>query len=81
MNGDGCGRKRGLVLNMGTMAGAIGSPMLATYSASKAFIATFSTAIGEEVKEHGIVVEHVNTYFVVSPLVVITIYYYSYYYY
>jgi hypothetical protein len=39
--------------------------MLATYSGSKAFITTFSAALGEEVKKHGIIVENVNTYFVV----------------
>lgn len=40
--------------------------MLATYSGTKAFLSTFSDALGEEVKEDGITVEHVNTYFVVS---------------
>jgi len=61
-------RKRGLILNIGSFAGAIPSPMLATYSGTKAFLATFSSALGEEVKQHNIVVEHVNTYFVVSKL-------------
>ncbi|KAF8637980.1 hypothetical protein AX16_010612 [Volvariella volvacea WC 439] len=61
-------RKRGLILNIGSFAGAIPSPMLATYSGTKAFLATFTSALGEEVKQHNIVVEHVNTYFVVSKL-------------
>ncbi|EPQ54976.1 3-ketoacyl-CoA reductase [Gloeophyllum trabeum ATCC 11539] len=61
-------RKRGLILNIGSFAGEIPSPMLATYSASKAFLATFSAALGAELKPHGIVVEHVNTYFVVSNM-------------
>ncbi|KAJ7594608.1 3-ketoacyl-CoA reductase [Mycena floridula] len=61
-------RKRGLILNIGSFAGAIASPMLATYSGTKAFLSTFSSALGEEVKSHKIVVEHVNTYFVVSKL-------------
>ena len=39
--------------------------MLATYSGTKAFLATFSSALAAEVKSHGIVVEHLNTYFVV----------------
>lgn len=43
--------------------------MLATYSGSKAFLATFSSALGEEVKQHGIVVENANTYFVVNRVV------------
>ncbi|KAJ7216273.1 3-ketoacyl-CoA reductase [Mycena haematopus] len=61
-------RKRGLVLNIGSFAGAIPSPMLATYSGTKAFLATFTSALAEEVRAHNIVVEHVNTYFVVSKL-------------
>jgi len=61
-------RKRGLILNIGSFAGATPSPMLATYSGTKAFLATFSAALGEEVKQHKIVVEHVNTYFVVSKM-------------
>jgi len=61
-------KKRGLIVNIGSFAGAVPSPMLATYSGSKAFLATFSSALGEEVKKDGIIVEHVNTYFVVSKL-------------
>ncbi|KAK7473003.1 hypothetical protein VKT23_001107 [Stygiomarasmius scandens] len=61
-------RKRGLILNIGSFAGAVPSPMLAPYSGSKAFLATFTSALAEEVKQHNIIVEHVNTYFVVSKL-------------
>ncbi|KAJ7640422.1 3-ketoacyl-CoA reductase [Mycena polygramma] len=61
-------RKRGLVLNIGSFAGAVPSPMLATYSGTKAFLATFTSALAEEVRGHNILVEHVNTYFVVSKL-------------
>jgi 17beta-estradiol 17-dehydrogenase / very-long-chain 3-oxoacyl-CoA reductase len=61
-------RKRGLILNVGSFAGAVPSPMLAVYSGTKAFLATFSAALGAEVKQHNIVVEHLNTYFVVSKL-------------
>lgn len=61
-------RKRGLILNIGSFAGAIPSPMLATYSGTKAFIATFTSALAEEVRHHGITVEHINTYFVVCTL-------------
>lgn len=39
--------------------------MLATYSGTKAFLATFTSALAEEVRKDNIVVEHVNTYFVV----------------
>jgi short-subunit dehydrogenase len=57
--------KRGLILNIGSFAGAVPSPMLATYSGSKAFLATFTSALAEEVAKDNITVEHVNTYFVV----------------
>ncbi|KAF5322045.1 hypothetical protein D9619_001503 [Psilocybe cf. subviscida] len=61
-------RKRGLILNIGSFAGSVPSPMLATYSGSKAFLATFTSALAEEVAKDNITVEHVNTYFVVSKL-------------
>jgi len=61
-------RKRGLVLNIGSFAGSVPSPMLATYSGTKAFLATFSSALAAEVHAHNIIVEHVNTFFVVSKL-------------
>lgn len=60
--------KRGLILNIGSFAGAIPSPMLATYSGTKAFLSTFTSALAEEVKSHNIIVEHVNTYFVVRTI-------------
>jgi len=61
-------RKRGLILNIGSFAGATPTPMLATYSGSKAFLSSFTDALGEEVKEHNITAIHANTYFVVSKL-------------
>jgi len=44
-------RKRGLILNIGSFAGSVPSPMLATYSGTKAFLATFTSALAEEVKK------------------------------
>ncbi|KAF9650124.1 NAD(P)-binding protein [Thelephora ganbajun] len=61
-------RKNGLILNMGSFSGIVPSPMLATYSGTKAFIDTFSTALAEEVKKHGITVQCINPYFVVSKM-------------
>ncbi|KAF9268743.1 3-ketoacyl-CoA reductase [Marasmius fiardii PR-910] len=61
-------RKRGLILNIGSFAGAVPSPMLATYSGTKAFLSKFTDSLAEEVRQHRIVVEHVDTYFVVSKL-------------
>jgi len=61
-------RQRGLILNIGSFAGAVPSPMLATYSGSKAFLSTWTQALGEELKSKGIVVQLVNTFFVVSAM-------------
>ncbi|KAH0835497.1 hypothetical protein J3R83DRAFT_9166 [Lanmaoa asiatica] len=61
-------RKRGLILNVGSFAGQVASPMLATYSGSKAFVSTFTSALAEEVRAHNIIVQHLNTYFVVSKM-------------
>lgn len=57
--------KNGLILNIGSFAGYIPSPMLAVYSGSKAFLSTWSQALADEYKSRGIVVQLVNTYFVV----------------
>ncbi|KZT08503.1 3-ketoacyl-CoA reductase [Laetiporus sulphureus 93-53] len=62
-------RKRGLILNMGSFSGTgIPSPMLATYAASKAFLSTFTASLAAEVKNQGIDVQCLNTYFVVSNM-------------
>ncbi|KIK24626.1 hypothetical protein PISMIDRAFT_23105 [Pisolithus microcarpus 441] len=61
-------RKRGLILNVGSFAGQVPSPMLATYSGTKAFMSTFTSALAEEVWKHNVVVQHLNTYFVVSKM-------------
>ncbi|KAI8967617.1 hypothetical protein BDF20DRAFT_900311 [Mycotypha africana] len=58
----------GLILNMGSFAGLVPTPYLSVYSAGKAFLSTWSQALGMEVMKDGIVVEHVNTYFVVSAM-------------
>ncbi|KAF7974355.1 hypothetical protein HWV62_12306 [Athelia sp. TMB] len=61
-------RRSGLILNMGSFAGAVPSPMLATYSASKAFLTTFTAALAPEVAPYGITVQHLNTFYVVSKM-------------
>ncbi|KAH9167220.1 3-ketoacyl-CoA reductase [Lactarius sanguifluus] len=61
-------RKKGLILNMGSFAGASPTPMLAVYSGSKAFLRTWSDALSAELTPKGITVEHVNTYFVTSAM-------------
>ncbi|GAA5919076.1 hypothetical protein JCM1841_003735 [Sporobolomyces salmonicolor] len=61
-------RKRGLILSVGSFASLIPSPLLAVYSGSKAFLSTWSQALGSELKGTGVEVELLNTYFVVSKL-------------
>jgi NAD(P)-dependent dehydrogenase (short-subunit alcohol dehydrogenase family) len=60
--------KKGLILNVGSFAGASPTPMLAVYSGSKAFLRTWSDSLTAELTPKGITVEHVNTYFVVRLL-------------
>lgn len=61
-------RKRGLILSVGSFAALIPSPLLAVYSGSKAFLSTWSQALGSELEGTGITVELLNAYFVVSKL-------------
>ncbi|KAG6371821.1 hypothetical protein JVT61DRAFT_9183 [Boletus reticuloceps] len=58
-------RKRGLMLNVGSFAGQVPTPMLSIYSSTKAFLTTFTSALAEEVRSHNIMVQNLNTYFVV----------------
>ena len=61
-------RKKGLVLTVGSFAGLVPSPLLAVYSASKAFVSTWSQALGSELEGTGVTIQVLNTYFVVSHL-------------
>src|SRR3954453_8241979 len=47
-------RRQGAVLNVGSVAGFQPAPTSATYAATKAFVASFSQAIHEEVKASGV---------------------------
>ncbi|GHJ86470.1 hypothetical protein NliqN6_2872 [Naganishia liquefaciens] len=60
--------QNGLILNIGSFGARVPSPLLATYSASKAFLATWTKAIGEEVKDDGITVRLIVPSFVVSKM-------------
>ncbi|KAK9721190.1 hypothetical protein K7432_003623 [Basidiobolus ranarum] len=61
-------RQNGLIINLGSFSGLVPTPYLATYSASKAFLCTFSQALGAEVASKGVVVENINTYFVTTAM-------------
>lgn len=47
-------RRRGTIINVASTAGFQGVPYMATYAATKAFVLSFSEAIGEENRLHGI---------------------------
>ena len=49
-------RGSGRILNVGSTAGMIPGPLMATYSASKAFVNSFSLALAEELRGTGVTV-------------------------
>ncbi|KAJ5273281.1 hypothetical protein N7478_008406 [Penicillium angulare] len=61
-------RRRGLILTMGSFGGLLPTPLLATYSGSKAFLQQWSTALGSELAPHGIEVELVHAYLITSAM-------------
>lgn len=61
-------RKRGLILTMGSFGGLLPTPLLATYSGSKAFLQQWSTSLGSELAPHGVTVELVQSYLVTSAM-------------
>ncbi|KAL9015244.1 MAG: hypothetical protein Q9173_000130 [Seirophora scorigena] len=61
-------QKRGLILTMGSFGGLMPTPLLATYSGSKAFLQQWSTALASELQQHNVTVELVQAYFVTSAM-------------
>ena len=61
-------RKRGLILTMASIGGVMPTPLLATYSGSKAFLQAWGTALGAELAEHGILVQVVHSHLVASNM-------------
>ena len=61
-------RKRGLVLTMASFGGLLPTPLLATYSGSKAFLQQWSTALASELAPHGVKVQLVQSYLVTSAM-------------
>ncbi|GIJ88808.1 hypothetical protein Asppvi_007735 [Aspergillus pseudoviridinutans] len=61
-------RKRGLVLTMGSFGGLLPTPLLATYSGSKAFLQQWSTSLGSELEPYGVTVELVQAYLITSAM-------------
>ncbi|XP_075455280.1 17-beta-hydroxysteroid dehydrogenase type 3 isoform X2 [Ascaphus truei] len=61
-------RKRGLILNISSAFGSFPCPLYAIYSASKAFVTTFSKALQAEYKSKGIIIQAVTPYGVSTPM-------------
>jgi short-subunit dehydrogenase len=58
---------RGGIVLVGSLAGYVGSPMIAHYAASKAFSRIFTEAVWFELKPFGVDVLHLNLNFTATP--------------
>ncbi|KAF2403501.1 beta-hydroxysteroid dehydrogenase [Trichodelitschia bisporula] len=61
-------RKRGLILTMASFGGVLPTPLLATYSGSKAFLQHWAVALGAELAPHGVSVQVVQSHLVASAM-------------
>ncbi|KAI8931264.1 hypothetical protein NX059_011611 [Plenodomus lindquistii] len=61
-------RKRGLILTMASFGGFFPTPLLATYSGSKAFLQQWSTSLGSELEPHGITVQCVQSHLITTAM-------------
>ncbi|KAJ2785604.1 hypothetical protein H4R18_000420 [Coemansia javaensis] len=61
-------RRSGLIVNSGSFAALVPSPFLSIYSGTKGFVRYFSQSLAAEAAPHGVVVEHLQTYFVCSRM-------------
>ncbi|KAF2796680.1 NAD(P)-binding protein [Melanomma pulvis-pyrius CBS 109.77] len=61
-------RKRGLILTMASFGGAFPTPLLATYSGSKAFLQQWSTALGSELEPHGVRVQCIQSHLITTAM-------------
>jgi len=59
---------KGLILTMGSFGGLTPTPLLATYSGSKAFLQQWSNALASELAPQGISVFFVHSYLVTSSM-------------
>ncbi|XP_070791741.1 17-beta-hydroxysteroid dehydrogenase type 3 [Pituophis catenifer annectens] len=62
-------RKKGLILNLSSAIGTFPCPLYTIYSASKAFVYTFSKALQMEYKSKGIVIQAVTPFAVSTPMI------------
>lgn len=61
-------RRHGLILTMASFGGILPTPLLATYSGSKAFLQQWSSALSGEVADRGLKVQLVQSYLVTSAM-------------
>ncbi|GAM88251.1 hypothetical protein ANO11243_062840 [Dothideomycetidae sp. 11243] len=61
-------RKRGLILTMASFGGILPTPLLATYSGSKAFLQHWSSALSAELASSGVRVQLVQSYLVTGAM-------------
>lgn len=61
-------RRRGLILTMASFGGILPTPLLATYSGSKAFLQHWSSALAAELKGSGVRVQLVQSYLVTGAM-------------
>lgn len=54
-------RKRGLILNIGSLTGTLPTPLATIYGATKAFVDKFSKDLTTELKSTGILVQVYTT--------------------
>jgi len=60
-------RRRGGIVLVGSLAGYVGSPQIAHYSAAKAFSRIFSEAVWFELRPFGVDLLHLNLNFTATP--------------
>ncbi|KAF2725970.1 NAD(P)-binding protein [Polychaeton citri CBS 116435] len=61
-------QKRGLILTMASFGGVFPTPLLATYSGSKAFLQQWSTALASELAPYNVTVQLVQSHLVTSAM-------------
>lgn len=61
-------RRRGLILTMASFGGIMPTPLLATYSGSKAFLQQWSSALSSELAPYNVKVQVVQSYLVTSAM-------------
>lgn len=64
-----CHRKRGLIINMSSMAALMPMPNMGVYSASKKFVEFFSASLEYEYKQYGIDVQTLTPSYIATKMV------------